>query len=325
MTPTCTSSTSACAATCPSVTGRPPADISLAEARARFAREAVVGVCDTGRYRCPYFTWGEGPALLLVPGLAVDARSFLLPAAHLAAKFRCIAYDFPSGGGDGANLRRGDLDTLTADALALLDHVGVQESSVLGCSFGSLVALQLLRRQPARFTRGVLVGGFAQRRLAPAEVLLAHLLKRWHAPMGRLPLLPAVLRRSHQAAFFGQPPEVWEYFQERCAAPSIAAVAQRILLLQGVDLRPALPAVRQPVLLVTGDLDPLVPAACTAALRAGLPQSGHVELPGCGHYPQFSHPNTLAEIVCHFLCPHTCAGATASPCTPMMGECQAGG
>lgn len=315
MNPTCTLATSACATTCPSVTGKPHADISLAEAKARFAREAVPGVCDAGRARCAYYTWGEGPPLLLLPGLAVDASSFVLPGAHLAAKFRCIGFDYPAG--------RCDLDALTDAALALLDNVGVKEANVLGCSFGSLVALRLLRQHPERFLRGVLTGGFAHRRLAPAEVLLAHLLRRWRAPMGRLPLLQAVLRRSHQASFFGQPPEVWEFFLERCSAPLIAAVAERILLLQGLDLRPELPEIRQPVILVTGDLDALVPEACTAALRAGLPQSAHVELPGCGHYPQFSHANQLAEIVCHFCCPHTCASA-ASGCTSASGACPSG-
>src|SRR5262249_13779581 len=50
------------------------AHIPLSEALERYRREAVHGVCDTGRYRCPYYTWGEGPTLLLVPGLADDSH-----------------------------------------------------------------------------------------------------------------------------------------------------------------------------------------------------------------------------------------------------------
>src|SRR5881409_2336897 len=68
----------------------------------RFDKEATRGSCDTGRYRCPYFTWGTGPPIVFIPGLADNSRSFLLPACQLAEHFRCIAYDLPTGRGDGA-------------------------------------------------------------------------------------------------------------------------------------------------------------------------------------------------------------------------------
>src|SRR5258708_29503626 len=80
--------------------------ITLAEAQARFQREVVRGACDTGRYRCPYYVWGSGPPLVMIPGLADDSLSFILVSALLAPHFRCIAYDLPTGSGDGAKLRR---------------------------------------------------------------------------------------------------------------------------------------------------------------------------------------------------------------------------
>src|SRR5947208_3117129 len=98
---TCTQSCSA-----PCGAHGPPGRLSLAEAFGRFEREATRGVCDTGRYRCRYFSWGEGPPLLFLHGLADSSQTFVLPAALLASSFRCIAYDLPSGADDGASLRR---------------------------------------------------------------------------------------------------------------------------------------------------------------------------------------------------------------------------
>ena len=69
-----------------------------------FFREAERGVCDTGRYRCSYYSWGRGPALVFIPGLCDDQLSFILPIARLKKHFRCIAYNLPSGQGDGAGL-----------------------------------------------------------------------------------------------------------------------------------------------------------------------------------------------------------------------------
>src|SRR5262249_10065353 len=94
--------------------------ITLADAQAKFEREAVRGICDTGRYRCPYYVWGSGPPIVMIPGLADDSLSFILVSALLAPHFRCIAYDLPTGAGDGAKLRRIAHPDLVRDLFALL-------------------------------------------------------------------------------------------------------------------------------------------------------------------------------------------------------------
>src|SRR6185312_2875681 len=86
-----------CAEVCALHPGAQAPPIVLAEALARFEREAVPGTCDTGRYRLPYYSWGEGPPLLFVHGVGDSCRSFIQPISRLSAHFRCIAYDLPSG------------------------------------------------------------------------------------------------------------------------------------------------------------------------------------------------------------------------------------
>src|SRR5437763_13390600 len=116
---------------------------SLAGVLDRFAREATQGVCDTGRYRCRYFTWGEGPPLLFVHGLMDSSQAFVLPMALLSRSFRCIAYDLPRG--EGANLRGLTHADLVNDLFAVLDHVGAPQSYLFGSGFGTMVALAALR------------------------------------------------------------------------------------------------------------------------------------------------------------------------------------
>src|SRR4051794_2653913 len=55
----------------------------LAEVLARFDREATRGVCDTGRYRLPYYVWGAGPPLVFIHGAADVSRSFVLVISRL--------------------------------------------------------------------------------------------------------------------------------------------------------------------------------------------------------------------------------------------------
>ncbi len=299
----------------PCLTAARPAPLTLAGALARFEREATRGALDTGRYRCRYAVWGEGPPLLFVPGLCDGGRSFVLLTALLARDFRCITYDMPLGTDDGARLNRLTHEGLADDALALLDHLGAGRSYLFGASFGSTVALRLLHGHAARFPRAVLQGGFARRPLAPAEWLLARAARHWRGTMARLPLYRAVQRHAHFGPFANRPPELWNYYLDNDRP--IAAVAAHALLLHRTDLRPALATIRQPVMLVCGDCDPLVSRRCEEVLLEGLPNAGRVEIGGCGHLPFLSHAEALAEVVRRFLTPP--AASSPLPCSQGRG------
>lgn len=292
--------------------------IDPAEALRRFETEAAFGVCDTGHYRCRYWTWGQGPPLVFIHGLSDRARAFALLGSVLASHFRCIAYDLPSGRDDGARLRRYTHADLVEDFFALLQHVGAQQAYLFGASFGSTIALAALRAHPERLPRAILQGGFAWRPLAPAEIWLARAARFWPGSMARVPLRRALLRYSHHAPFADRPPEFWQFFTTSCAAGPIKAVAHRAALLHRVDLRAALGEIRQPMLLVCGDRDPLVSTKCEEELLRGLPNAGLVKLPGCGHNPLYSHPEKLAELVRAFLMP--CGGCESASTCPLAHE-----
>lgn len=263
----------------------------------RFRREAVWRTFDAGRYRCRYVLWGRGPALIFIPGLCDDPWSFVLPMARLSEQFLCVAYTMPTGQGDGARLRSYRHADLLLDLLGLCDHLRLKQAYLLGVSFGSTVALRALHEQPDRFPRGILQGGFARRPLAFAEVMLASWARWWPGPMRALPLRDTILDRMQRPAFAGRDATVWDYFMQHDGSQPMAAVAQKALLLHQLDLRPLLPAIRQPVLLVCGDRDPLVGKSCERELLAGLPNAARAEIENCGHLPQYTHPEVLSEII----------------------------
>jgi pimeloyl-ACP methyl ester carboxylesterase len=275
----------------------------LADCLAEWRREATSGVADTGRYRCRYFAWGRGPTLVLVPGMASDAEAFVLLAARLKSTFRCVGFDLPDGRGDGARLRHYRHADHVADLVALLDHLRVQRSFLLGFSFGSTIALAALARHPQRFMRAVLACGFARRPLAPAEVLLASWARWWPGRLAQLPFARSSTEQMHRAPFEARDADVWEFFLRRHLDVPIAAFAQRALLVHKTDLRAQLPTIQQAVLLAVGDRDPLVGQAATEELRRGLPNVARAELENCGHQPHLTHPEVLAEVVKQFLAP----------------------
>jgi pimeloyl-ACP methyl ester carboxylesterase len=281
----------------------PSAVPALADILDRFEREAGKGVCDTGRYRCRYYVWGEGPPLLFIPGLSDDAHSFVQVMVHLTERFRCIAYDLPAGGTDGARLSRYTHVDLVADVFALLDHLGIGQNYVFGSSFGGTIALGALRARPERLPRAMLQGSFARRPLTRLENLAVRFIRHWPGTMRHLPLRKAALRRANYPFFADRRPELWDYFLERANIQPIAAVAHRALMVHRLDLRSILPEIRQPVLLVGGDRDRVIARACEEELLQGLPNVRRVELFNCGHNPLFTHPEVLAALIRQFFTP----------------------
>jgi pimeloyl-ACP methyl ester carboxylesterase len=275
--------------------------ISLAEALSRFKCEAVRCVCDTGRYRCPLYVWGDGPNLVFVPGLADDGLSFAMPMALLSRQFRCISYDWPSGEGDGAHLASYRHRDFASDLLAVVDQVAGGEAFVHGYSFGASVALAAMHARPAAIPRAALLGGFACRRLAPAEIMLASLARYWKGPLRRLPFRERLMHETQALGFDRREPAAWDFFIERTGGLPMAALARRALILHRLDLRPVLSTIQQPILLVCGDGDPLVNKRCEAELLTGLQRVLRVELERCGHEAIYTHPEALAQAVGDFL------------------------
>jgi pimeloyl-ACP methyl ester carboxylesterase len=262
---------------------------------------AIAGVLDTGRYRMRYRVWGRGPALIFIHGLADCAASFVLPMSRLAEKFCCISYELPNGAGDGAALGRYRLEMLVDDLFALCDHLRLESAIPLGVSFGSMTAIRALARDPKRFPTGIIQGGFAYRRIALAEVLLARFARWWPGPIRRLPLHDKIIEQYHTAEFARVEPSRWPCFLAQQGSAPTAAVAHRVLWIASTDLRPVLPTIRQPVLLICGDNDPLIGKSCEADLMRGLPNVARAEIESCGHLPAFTHPEVYAEIVEQFL------------------------
>ena len=277
--------------------------LSLRECLDRRKREAQFGICDTGRYRCRYVLWGRGPTLVVVPGLASDASSFVMLMARLQAHFRCVSYDLPAGVNDGAHLMTYRHADYTADLFALLDHLRIRECMLYGSSFGSTIALAALHQAPRRFSHGILQAGFAHRPLAATEVLAASFVRFLPGRVAHLPLVRAVLERNHRGPFRERDTDVWDYYLERGFSVPLRAFATRLLMVARLDLRPILPTIQKPMLLVCGDGDPLVGKKCEDELQRGLPMVARAEIERCGHEPHLTHPEVLAEVLTQVLTP----------------------
>lgn len=107
---------------------------------------------------------GDGPPLILLPGLTANAHSFDgLIAAGLSPRLRVIALDLRGRGGSEAPEGPYDVATHVADILGVMDALGLEQAVVGGHSFGGLMTYYLAANHPERVSKCVVMD-------APAEV-----------------------------------------------------------------------------------------------------------------------------------------------------------
>lgn len=140
---------------------------------------------DVRDLRMRYLDWGgDGPPVLALHGLASSAHWYDTVAPLLQKDFRIIAPD-QRGHGQTTQAPSGyDWASVSADAVGLLDHLGIEKAAVLGHSWGGNVAVNVAAKFPERTGSLVMIdGGFFsplimpgatweqfQARLAPRDI-----------------------------------------------------------------------------------------------------------------------------------------------------------
>jgi pimeloyl-ACP methyl ester carboxylesterase len=109
-----------------------------------------------------YEEHGSGfPLLLFAPGGMHSVVEFwermpYNPIEALSDTFRVIAIDQRNAGRSHAPLRAAGWEDYAADAVALLDHLGIRQTHIMGGCIGSSFCLALIQRAPERVTAAVL-------------------------------------------------------------------------------------------------------------------------------------------------------------------------
>jgi pimeloyl-ACP methyl ester carboxylesterase len=117
-----------------------------------------------GGLRLHYRDWGgEGEPLLLLHGLASNARIWDLTAPLLSGRFRVFALDQRGHGLSDKPDGGYDFASITGDVAALLQALGLERPALVGHSWGANVALQFAADRPDAVSALALVdGGFLE-------------------------------------------------------------------------------------------------------------------------------------------------------------------
>ena len=102
---------------------------------------------------------GDGPVVLLVPGMGLDSRMWRPQVPVLtAAGFRPITFDARGHGRSGVPDTGYTVVGFAAEAVGVLDALGVDRAHVVGLSMGGSVAARMAVRWPERFMSVTVIG-----------------------------------------------------------------------------------------------------------------------------------------------------------------------
>ena len=259
--------------------------------------------------RLAYRDDGGGPAVLCLAGLTRDGRDFDYAAPRLPG-VRLVRLD---ARGRGASARA-DPSTYTvpqegADALALLDHLGLERAAILGTSRGGLIAMVLALRAPERLAGACLVDIGPEIASPGLDAIMGYLgLPPPHATLEEA----AAARPAVMAGFEGVPEARWreevaKLYVERPDRGDGGGLdlpydprLRDAVIAKGArpapDLWPAFEALPAPLAAIRGANSDLLTRETFAAMRARRPDMIAGEVPGRGHVPFLDEPESLEVI-----------------------------
>ena len=220
--------------------------------------------------------------------------SRVLPS--LPRTLRAIAVD-QRGFGDSDHPASGyTFQELAADAVALLDALGIERAAIVGHSFGSFVAREVAISHPQRVTALVLIGtGFSTS--TPVMQSLRAAVRTLPNP------IPEPFAREFQAstAYRVLPPEFFDRIvveSLKIPAPLWPVMIDQLLQ---YDATAALGNLRAPILMLWGDQDALFSRAEQDLFLAAVADARLKVYEETGHCPNWERPDDVAADIASFM------------------------
>ncbi len=244
--------------------------------------------------------------LVLIHGWGMHGAVWQPLVKSLSRRFYLHVVDLP-GMGLSQPMASHELESVAAKLLEALPA----EADVCGWSLGGLISMRMALMQPERVKRLVLVGSTpcfvnqsgkaAWQDGINAEVFRDFALQvsvDYESTMLKFLTLQCMGSRDTRSII----KQLRESFAER-PSPSVAALQDALDMLLENDLRPEIPMLQTPTLLIHGDRDTLAPVQAANWMSQHLPEASLRVIAGASHAPFLSHTEQFTETLLQFLEP----------------------
>jgi 3-oxoadipate enol-lactonase len=234
----------------------------------------------------------DGPVLVLSNSLGSTGAMWDPQVPTLAGGLRVVRYDHRGHGGSPVPPGPYALDDLGADALALLDRLGLERGHWCGLSLGGMVGMWLAINAPERIDRLVL--SCTSARLGPPE-MWAQRAETVRAE-GVEAIADAGIGRWLTAGFIEREPDAAAAVRAMLVATPDEGYAACCGAIERMDLVPELGAIRAPTLVIAGTRDPATPPEHGERIAAGIP-GARLELVDAAHLATIEQPDVMTDLI----------------------------
>ena len=284
----------------------------------------------------------EAQPIVLTHGWGVHGTVWYYAKRHLADRFRLVVWDLP-GLGKSRHPRGGaqSIDEMAEDLKAVVDVAGEKPVILLGHSIGGMITQTFCRRHPEYLgrrvaalilsnstytnpTRTSVMSGLATALQKPVMEPLLHLtillwplawLMNWMSYLNGSTLLNSRLTGFTGGETRGQL-HFADWFNPRC---SPAVIARGMLAMLRFDESATLDGVRVPVLVISGDRDPMCRPDASDIIAGKLSEAKQVELKPASHMGFLEQHERWAEAVDSFSARLGNAAEGSSEAAPIGG------
>jgi len=247
----------------------------------------------------PYVEQGDadGVPVLFLHGVTDSWHSFEQVLGRLPAGIRAIALT-QRGHGD-ADKPEGDyrIPDMAEDAVALLDHLGIERAVVAGHSMGGWVAQQVAIAHSDRVCGVILIAAFAAAGDDPEFAAFADEMAALEDP------IPDAVARDFQVSTLAREiePELLDLFVSESLKVPARVWGSAFSGFVELDLTDDLPRIQAPALIVWGDQDAFVTRAAVDLLHERIPGARLAVYEGIGHAVHWDDPERFAAEVAAFV------------------------
>jgi aminoacrylate hydrolase len=232
---------------------------------------------------------GDGPPLLLVPGLSGVGAFWAQQVPDFARNFRVIVHDHRGTGASTHSRIRYSVEQMAEDVLRLMDALGIDSAHLVGHSTGGAIGQIIAQDHPRRLRSLVLSATWAGqdpyfRRLFESrrETLVTSGVEPY-LRASVLMLAPPWWVRANDAVLTEQ------HRRTAAASAPVEVLTSRIDAIVRFDRRARLGEIRVPTLVIVAADDMITPRFYSDELAEHIPGAKLVVLDGGGHFA----PNVL--------------------------------
>jgi|SRR5665213_736703 len=261
----------------------------------------------SGDVNIAYQVMGTGPVdIIMVPGLvshiefAHEMEAYTAFLRRLSAFARVVNFDKR---GQGLSDRISDAPSLEQrmdDVRAIMEAIGSERAAVIGFSEGCAMSALFAATYPERVSQLILFGGFAVPTMLTEEGL-AQRVKFWGTGAMIRTVRPSLATNPDAVALFAK-------FERLSASPG--AIKAISLLNAKIDVRPILPTIQAPTLVLHRERDVQVPIALGRELAARIPNARWIEYPGDDHLFWYGETEALLGDIEEFITGHRDSAST---------------